>query len=294
MALTPEQQLSKIREKLGHLTFEWNEQIWLDTGFPDLNQVFGDPVRGIPFGRIIEINGWESVGKSALCFSLAALAQNAGAHVIWIDFENSFDEQWATKRGIDLSKLAVVRPYVGMFGSEKTPRMPNAEELCSQAEALVPILSKSGKGIVMVLDSIAAMTPKEKMNTAMEDANMRTNMALSSMLSRLFGRWVGMAQSHQVMILAINQLREKPGVYGDPVYSPGGNSLKFYCHIRVRAKRAKGGGRLMQKGKQTGIMGICRNIKNKSGGLERSEVGYKLFFSGPIQFLEAKGLGDED
>lgn len=297
MSKTPEEHLAKVREKLGHVVFEWKEDAWLETGVPELNQVFGDPGQGIPYGRIIEIAGMESVGKSALCFSIAALAQAEGASVIWIDFENSWSNKWATLRGLDISKVAVVRPYIGNFGKEKEPRMTNAEELCSQAEAMIPLLSKKGSRIVMVLDSVAAMVPKEKANTALEDVNMRTGQSLPKLLNAVFGRWVGLAQAHNVMILAINQLRQNPMArFSDPWYTPGGNALRFFCHVRVRVKRMKSGMIMDSRAKKTqiGVQGLIRNVKNKAGGLEKSEVAYKIFFSGTTKFMAAKDLEDQE
>ena len=92
--------LQKIRKSLKHLSTEWTPSLWLDTGVPDLNQVLGHRDRGIPYGRILEISGMESQGKTALGMSLAAAAQQDGAAIIWEDLETSFDSEWAIMRGI--------------------------------------------------------------------------------------------------------------------------------------------------------------------------------------------------
>jgi len=132
---------------------KWKPTVWLDTKIPDLNSVIGDEEYGIPYGRIIEIAGWESVGKSAIILSLAALAQADGALVVWGDFENSFNPKWALQRGmapcpkckgeagrkngvkcavcggseektmsptrgLDGTKLILIQPYVGNFTSK--------------------------------------------------------------------------------------------------------------------------------------------------------------------------------
>lgn len=310
MAITPEQALVQVRGELGHVAFDWKEELYLDTGVPELNEILGDPNLGIPYGRIIELSGWESVGKSALCFNLVALAQAEGALAIWIDFENSFNARWATMRGVDVNKLAVVRPYVtsdsgdddkkdkkGKKVKKGKPRMTYCEELCSQAERLVEALSPSCDRIVMVMDSMAAMHPKVKVDTALEDQNMHTDQAVPKLLHRVFNRWVGLAQAHNVLILAINQLRENPAAkFQDPLYTPGGNAMRFFGHIRARMLRVKGG-RLMQGGRQVGIQGILRNTKNKAGGLEKLELGYKLYFSGSVKFLPSNKLekgGEEE
>src|ERR1017187_9999898 len=91
--------LSQIRAKLGHAQLEWTPNAWLDTGIPDLNRVLGHADKGLAYGRIIEMSGWESSGKSALGLSVAALAQRNGAVVVWGDIENSWDPGWAKLRG---------------------------------------------------------------------------------------------------------------------------------------------------------------------------------------------------
>ena len=92
--------VEQIRKALGHCTMEWSPSLWLDTGIPDLNTVIGHRKRGISYGRIIEMSGWESAGKTAITMSLAALAQRGKAVCIWGDFENSFEPDWAIQRGI--------------------------------------------------------------------------------------------------------------------------------------------------------------------------------------------------
>jgi recombination protein RecA len=290
-------QLEKIRKKLGHLTMEWQENSWLDTGVPDLNQVLGHRERGIPYGRIMEVSGLESQGKTALVLSLAALAQRDDAGIVWADFENSFDEQWAVQRGLDpaSASLVLIQPYVGTFSGEKEPRMATAQEICAEAEMSLAVLRKKHKKLLLAIDSIPSMLTDGEAVAGLEGHNMRISMDLPMFLSRLMRRWVGLAQSQNALVILVNQLRQSPATrYGDPWYTPGGNAVRFYSHIRVRLRRAKGG-RLLKKGKQVGIQGIITNHKNKAGGLERSTVGYKLLFDGPIQFVSASSLErDED
>jgi RecA/RadA recombinase len=85
----------------------------------------------------------------------------------------------------------------------------------------------------------------------------------------------------------VNQLREGPQKFGDPVHTPGGNAPKFYSHVRIRVRRVKGG-KIMDGGKLTGISGIMKCLKNKSGGIEGSEIGYRILFKGPLEFISAK------
>lgn len=301
-ALTPQKVMAQIHQELGQVVFDWTESYWLDTGNRELNTVMGDPDKGLPYGRIFEVSGLESGGKSALCLTLAALAQADDAIVIWVDFENSWDDKWAAIRGLDVSKVHVIKPFLGMFSAPKVDsktkkvvwkketelRMSSCEEMCSVAERLIRHLKSKNTKFVMVMDSIASMQPGNKSRSRLEDHNLKSHMDLPSLLSDLFGRWVGMAQVYNVMILAINQLRQNPMAgFGDPWYTPGGNALRFYAHLRLRVIRKE---KMMKSAQQIGIKGIIRNLKNKSGGLEKSEVGYKLLFQGPMEFVPAREI----
>src|SRR6185369_4100302 len=104
----------------------------------------------------------------------------------------------------------------------------------------------------------------------------------------LFRRWVGLAQSYNALILTTNQLRQSPNVkFGSPWYSPVGNAVPFYSHIRTRVMRTAGS-KIVNKGKTVGIKGVMTAVKNKTGGLEGSEVGYRIMFDGSIEFVNAK------
>ncbi len=289
-SITPEQQLEKIRKRLGHVEFEWQAEASLDTGVPQLNQVLGDPILGPSYGQITEISGLESAGKTSLTMSLVALAQADGAEAIWLDFENSWKPKWAEMRGVDLSRITVIRPYVGTFGKEKSPRLPYAEEICTQAEALMPILAKRSGKVVCAMDSLVAMQPKIKAETNLEDQSAYDEQALPKLLNKVFGRWVGLVQVNNVLVLATNQLRQnpRPKPFTDPWYIPGGNAMRFYGHVRVKVKRT---GKIVDKNKkQIGIQGIIHNFKHKNGGLEHSEIGYKLMFDGTTKFVPAKDV----
>lgn len=295
--------LEKIRAKLGHLTLEWEPVEFMDTGFPDLNEVLGHPTKGLEFGRLMEIAGWESQGKTALALSLTALAQQQGAAIVWADFENSFDAEWAKTRQMKVEidsegkvigpdEFELIQPYVGNFEKEKLPRLSTAQELCAEVEAVLALKHKKFKKITLVVDSIPAMLSEGEAEAGLEGQNLRTNMDLPLFLGKLLRRWIGLAQSYNVMMIFINQLRNKPDPY-NPVYTPGGNATRFYCHARVRIRRAKGGF-IKKKGKNVGIQGIIENYKNKSGSPERAKVGFKLYFKGPMEFLAADKLEKED
>lgn len=278
-----------------------------------------------------------SQGKSSVMLAVAALAQRDGAHVVWLDVENSFDPGYAiqrgfakcprcegtgkpmmgkpkmpspgdkdcpacggpdaTTRGLDTGKLTLIQPYVGRFNytdktgkvrQEKNPRLASAQELCAEMEAAMSGHAKC----VAVLDSIAALLTEGESLTGLEDANMRTNLDLPLFMGRLLRRWVGLAQVHNCLIILVNQLREGPVKFGDPVKTPGGNAPKFYSHVRVRVSRIPSG-RIKDGGKVIGIRGVLRCLKNKAGGTENSTVGFKLLFEGPIQFMPENQLKKE-
>jgi RecA/RadA recombinase len=201
----------------------------------------------------------------------------------------------ATTAGLDVSKLTLVQPYVGQFSyvdkktgkthQEKNPRLSTAQELCSEIEASMQ--QKGHTKRVVVLDSIAALLTEGESLTGLEDANMRTNMDLPLFMGRLLRRWVGCAQVHNALIILVNQLREGPkSSFGDSSYTPGGNAPKFYSHVRVRVHRVAGS-KIMDKGEVIGIRGIMKCLKNKTGGGESSEIGYRLLFNGPLEFVPA-------
>ena len=319
----PDKLLDQIRAKLNHCSMAYTPSLYLDTGIPDLNRVLGHADKGVPYGAIIEVSGLEGVGKSAICLSLAALAQQNGALVVWGDFEHSWTPDWSLKRGLakcsgcngekclrcggkesllyglDTTRLQVIQPYVGTFdGDSKHPRLTTAEELTAEIEAIMTALHRKHDRMVIVVDSLASMLTQSEAEAGLEGANLRTSQSHPMFLGRLLRRWVGLSQSYNALILLINQLRQNPMArFGDPWYTPGGNAPRFYSHVRVRARRSKGS-RILDtskggKGMQIGIQGILRCIKNKVGGQEWSEEAYKLMRDGPLEFFPVKSSSEE-
>jgi recombination protein RecA len=292
-------ELDAIRKKLGHLAMAWRPRAYLDTGLPDLNRVIGHADFGIPYGTMIEITGMESHGKTAIALSLSALAQVGGARVVWGDLENSWDEKWARARGLNPDKVELIQPYVGQFSyvdkktgkthQEKSPRLSTAQELCAEIEAVIksPISKKIAAKQIGVIDSVASLLTEGEGDAGIENSNMRTNMDLPMFVGRLMRRWMACAQSYNTTFIFINQMRQKPGVkMGSPWYSPGGNAPRFYCQVRLRAKRT---GFCKDGGKNVGIQGILKATKNKCGGEEGAEIGYRLL-KGVLEFVPAKDV----
>jgi RecA/RadA recombinase len=109
-------------------------------------------------------------------------------------------------------------------------------------------------------------------------------------MGKLLRRWVGLAQVHNALVILVNQMRSAPRAFGD--YTPGGNAPKFYSHVRIQVKRIKGS-RIIDKGKTVGIRGKLVCVKNKTGGTEGAEIGFKLLFKGGLCFMPVKSLSEE-
>ena len=234
-----------------------------------------------------------SHGKTSLAWALAGIGQAQGAFVVLVDFENSYEESWTRKRGIDPDKNFMLFPiYEGIFPGEKDQRFIYGNELCTEVEKALPLIHKSYDRIILIMDSIPAILLPERGDDNI--AVFKQNQALAAFLSRKFPVWTGKFRAHNVLPIFINQLRQNPmQMFGSPDYSPGGNTQKFHYHARVRVRRMKGG-KIPQNGRVIGIQGKMTNIKNKSGGAEGSEVGYKIYFDGPTEFLKAEDLKKEN
>lgn len=294
--------MADVRNSMRHTALPPAPRCYLDTKSKYLNGALGHPSLGLPYGRLIEIAGPPSSGKTAAALDLIAMAQKDGAHCGWHDVENSFDDAWARKRGVDVDNLALLQPYVGTFpekikrdamGKEtivlsKTARLITAEELCAeQEEATRRIYNADPQGKQFwVLDSVTALLVAEEGNAGITHQNMRTKMSLAAFLSRLLRRWVGTMQCYNATIVFINQLRISPDVYfGNPEQTTGGQALKFYCHSRARMQWVKGG-RILQNGAQVGTKGVITNYKNKSGGVPGAQCGYRIIFKGESKYLD--------
>jgi recombination protein RecA len=287
--------LERVRKRLRHEPRSWQPKRWLDLG-EALNPVLGDPQRGIPYGRIIEVSGESSHGKSAFALDLLAAAQNDGAFCVWVDFENSWDPEWASRRGVRTEEVVVVQPIVGVFPGEKEPRLSTAEEVLAEAEAVLAehYKSASGQPQFLVLDSVASMLVEGEAEAGVVGQNMRTRLNLPMFLSGLLRRWIGLFQTFETTAILINQLRANPMAWGDPYYTPGGKSLPFYAHSRVRMKRGAKGGRILRAGKIVGIHGILRNDKNKIGGVEGAVCKFRIYFDGESEFTHADEKEETD
>lgn len=220
----------------------------LSTGFPFIDEAIG--IGGIPYGRITEIMGRESSGKTTLTLHLIAQAQKKGERCAFIDVEHALDAEWAKKLGVDFQKLAISQPS-------------NAE----QALDLLEVLIKSKEFRLIVLDSVASLVPQAELEGEMGQATIGLQARL---MGKILRKITGRLNTNKVCVIFVNQLRAKLGTFSfvPQETTPGGNALKFYATIRLStktvqpAKSKKGGSysihRLtVKKNKLASPIGIC-------------------------------------
>lgn len=275
-ALTPAEEIELIRKSKGRRIFERETRLWLNTGIKRLNAVLGNADLGIPYGKMIELFGPESHGKSILSLFLAALGQRDNAKIALVDLERSWAPEWAQSQGVDPDHVYIFKPEI--YSTKSDIEMETGEEVLDLVEGWMKkhYTSPESKEIVIV-DSLAALLAAEEQEAGILNQNMRTNAAQSTLLSKLCRRWAAYAEGYNAMIIFINQIRTKPGVvWGDPTYTPGGKAVKFYSSIRASVQRVKNG-RMMQGREIVGLRGIIRNQKNKVGR-EGQESGFESRF----------------
>ena len=188
----------------------------IPTGSLSLDIALG--IGGVPKGRIIEIYGPESSGKTTLALHIVAEAQKRGGEVAYIDAEHAMDPTYARALGVDIDSMLISQPDTGEQGLE----------IC---EALV----RSGAIDVVVVDSVAALTPRAEIEGDMGDSHVGL---LARLMSQALRKLAGSISKTNCIVVFINQLREKVGVvYGNPEVTTGGRALKFYASVRMEVRR---------------------------------------------------------
>ncbi|HET8912718.1 MAG TPA: recombinase RecA [Ktedonobacteraceae bacterium] len=211
----------------------------ISTGSVALDVALG--VGGIPRGRITEIYGPESSGKTTLCQHIIANAQRAGGYAAFIDAEHAFDRTYASHCGVDITNLLISQPDTG-----------------EQALEIVDSLVRSNAVDVVVVDSVAALTPRAEIEGEMGDSHVGLQARLMSQAMR---KLTGAISTSNTSVIFTNQLREKVGVmFGNPETTAGGKALKFYASVRLDIRRTDS----IKQG--TDVMGNrtrVRVVKNK-------------------------------
>lgn len=211
----------------------------IPTGALSLDIALG--IGGVPRGRIIEVYGPESSGKTTLALHIIAEAQKQGGEAAFIDAEHALDPVYAKKLGVDIDNLIVSQPDTG-------------EQALEITEALV----RSGALDVIVVDSVAALVPKAEIDGDMGDSHMGLQARLMSQALR---KLAGAINKSKTVLIFINQLREKIGVmFGNPETTTGGRALKFYASVRMDIRKIEN---IKQDGEVTGNRVKVKVIKNK-------------------------------
>jgi recombination protein RecA len=211
----------------------------ISTGAINLDAAIG--VGGIPRGRITEVYGPESSGKTTLCLHVVANAQRAGGVAAYIDAEHALDTEYAKKLGVDVENLLISQPDTG----------EQALEICE-------ILVRSGAVDVVVIDSVAALVPKAEIEGEMGDSHVGLQARLMSQALR---KLTGAIARSKTAVVFINQLREKIGVmFGNPETTTGGKALKFYASVRLDIRRI---GPVKEKEDVIGSHVRVKVVKNK-------------------------------
>ncbi len=207
--------------------------MWLDTGFPPLNMaISGMYDGGLPVGRVVEMYGAESCGKTAIATVAMAAAQREGGIAMFMDHEHSFDMEHGASLGLDLDANKFVYKTPDTFEESITMAIKVAEMV--RSKGLIP----EDAPMIAVFDSLASMVPKSKFDKSTDDYNMNDNTALARATSAVFPALAKFAEKNNMLFLFLNQMRQKIGImFGDNTTTPGGDSPKFYASVRIQLNR---------------------------------------------------------
>ena len=211
----------------------------IPTGSMMLDMALG--IGGVPRGRIIEIYGPESSGKTTVALHIIAETQKMGGDVAFIDVEHALDPVYAKNLGVDIDSMLVSQPDSG-----------------EQALEIAEALARSGAIDCIVIDSVAAMVTKAEIDGEMGDTHVGQ---LARLMSQAMRKLTGVVSKSNTTCVFINQVREKIGVmYGNPETTPGGRALKFYASVRIEVRR---GEQIKDGGEVLGNRTKCKVVKNK-------------------------------
>ncbi len=198
-------------------------------------------IGGVPKGRIIEIYGPESSGKTTLALHIVAESQKRGGEVAYIDAEHAMDPSYARALGVDIDSMLISQPDTG-----------------EDALQIVEMLVRSGAVDVVVVDSVAALVPRAEIEGDMGDSHVGL---LARLMSQALRKLAGSIAKTNCIVIFINQLREKVGVvYGNPEVTTGGRALKFYSSVRIEVRRIEG---IKVSGEIIGNRTRAKVVKNK-------------------------------
>ena len=206
----------------------------IPTPSPGLNKALG--IGGVPYGRIIEIYGTESSGKTTLALQIAAAAQKAGRDVAFIDMAQSLDPKYVEALGLNMSDMFISQPTTG-----------------DDALSLAKVMAEAGVGLIVV-DDVPSMVSKAELEKEITDSNIGLQ---ARMMSQGLRQLQPILRRSNTCLIFINQIREKIGVmYGNPETTPGGRALKFFASMRIEM-------RATSKRDDEGTLSKCKVVKNK-------------------------------
>ena len=239
----------------------------IPTGCLDLDMALG--VGGVPRGRVVEIYGPESSGKTTVALHIVAEAQKMGGVAAFIDAEHALDPVYARKLGVDVDQLYVSQPDTG----------EQALEICDA-------LARSGAVDVIVVDSVAALTPKAEIEGEIGDSHMGL---AARMMSQAMRKLAGNLKQSNTLLIFINQIRMKIGVmFGNPETTTGGNALKFYASVRLDIRRI---GAVKEGDNVVGSETRVKVVKNKIAAPFKQAEFQILYGEGINFFGELVDLG---
>lgn len=229
--------------------------VWLDTGYPPLNKTLsGAYDGGMPCGRIVELFGAESSGKTAIATAVMIAAQRQGGLALFMDHERSFLKDIAEDNGLDLTKGKFSLQFPDSFEESVTKSIRWMQYIRTNE------LIKDDAPLVIVFDSLASMVPQSKLAKDVDEQGMNDSLALAKACSAVMPTLSLYAEKYGCLVIFLNQTREKPGVmFGDPTTTPGGKAPKFYASVRVQVSRSM----IKKDGDVIGQTVKCKSIKNK-------------------------------